>query len=286
MTTASTLTRSNARGHRLSWSRQSPSKPDRRRAHAIPAPAVASVGRSPIQRHRRGRLRRRVPVRSNGDRRASGTRAGADHLCRICEQDPRTGSPARMDGGQRTIARTRRGREASSRQRITDPPATHLRAFCPQRGVGPARSQNAAILSVPARRAAAGPLALLPILGTVARPSGCDCGASSRAADRWKSILPFDRGPGIPRPRLRSGRGTMAVSNVKLVTCSTETALPERPPFQSRLRGGVRSSPGRAVARFLERHQLRRATPPMTTRPSSSFAASMTCCWRGGRRPH
>ena len=70
--------------------------PDRRRPPAGATVGAPGLGRAPRWDHRRGRLRRRVPLRPRTDRRDPGSQPGPRRLRGVGQQDPRAGPATRL----------------------------------------------------------------------------------------------------------------------------------------------------------------------------------------------
>ena len=112
--------------------------PDGRRARTRAAGGTAGLGR-PLRRvRRRGRLRRRVPLRPRPGRRAAGDGARARDLRRVGEQDARAGAAARLAAAARGARRRRRGRALGGRpRRAAARPARARRPHRPRRARPP-----------------------------------------------------------------------------------------------------------------------------------------------------
>ena len=101
--------------------------PDRRRPPAGAAVGAAGLGRAPRRDDRRGRLRRRVPLRPRTDRRDPGAQPRARRLRRFGQQDPGARPAARLGHRSRRASPTgsgaRSGSPTSARPRSTSWPS-------------------------------------------------------------------------------------------------------------------------------------------------------------------
>ena len=109
----------------------------RRHPHARD-PMGARARRNP----RRGRLRRRVPLRPTGHRGAPGPRSGARRLHRDRQQDPHAGPSARLDGGSAATRSAAGTGQAGGRPRLSGDRSARLRRLRRPRRVRPASSPH------------------------------------------------------------------------------------------------------------------------------------------------